>query len=188
MKANVDTAVAALLLLISIVFLVQRSVGYLAVWLLLITVVIGYGVRMPLTVAVTLGIATVAAVVLLSGQAIREGYENPNESEDKKSSKKGKGKGDSDEPKPHSSSKSDKAEDNTMDAHLDAGTTILHAFQKLNPEQVLQMRDDTKELMETQHQLMETLSSLGPQVKQGAELVKSFQGMFGGNLTDVLKE
>jgi hypothetical protein len=64
MKANVDTAVAALLLLISIVFLVQRRVGYLAVWLLLITVVIGYGVRIPLTVAVTLGIATVAAVVL----------------------------------------------------------------------------------------------------------------------------
>uniref|UniRef100_A0A6C0CH99 Uncharacterized protein n=1 Tax=viral metagenome TaxID=1070528 RepID=A0A6C0CH99_9ZZZZ len=179
MKANVDTAVAALLLLISIVFLVQRRVGYLAVWLLLVTVVIGYGVRMPLTLAATLGIATVATVVLLSGQAIREGYENPNESEDKKKEE---------EPKPHSSSKSDKAEDNTMDAHMDAGTTILHAFQKLNPEQVLQMRDDTKELMETQQQLMETLSSLGPQVKQGAELVKSFQGMFGGNLTEVLKQ
>ena len=53
MKANVDTAVAALLLLISIVFLVQRRVGYLAVWLLLVTVVIGYGVRMPLTLAAT---------------------------------------------------------------------------------------------------------------------------------------
>ena len=75
MKANVDTAVAALLLLISIVFLVQRRVGYLAVWLLLVTVVIGYGVRMPLTLAATIGIATVAAVVLLSSQALREGYE-----------------------------------------------------------------------------------------------------------------
>ena len=180
MKANVDTAIAAFLLLITIVFLVQRRVGYLAVWLLLITIVIGYGVRMPLTLAVTLGIATVAAVVLISGQALKEGYENPNESEDKKK--------DESEPKPHSSSKGDKAEDNNMDAHIDAGTTILHAFQKLNPEQVLQMRDDTKELMETQQQLMETLSSLGPQVKQGAELVKSFQGMFGGNLTEVLKQ
>ena len=180
MKANVDTAIAAFLLLITIVFLVQRRVGYLAVWLLLITIVIGYGVRMPLTLAVTLGIATVAAVVLISGQALKEGYENPNESEDKKKEES--------EPKPHSSSKGDKAEDNNMDAHIDAGTTILHAFQKLNPEQVLQMRDDTKELMETQQQLMETLSSLGPQVKQGAELVKSFQGMFGGNLSEVLKQ
>jgi hypothetical protein len=156
--------------------------GYLAVWLLMITVVIGYGVRMPLTMAVALGIATVAAVVLISGQAIREGYENPNESEDKKDDKK------KSDPKPHSSSKGDKAEDNNMDAHIDAGTTVLHAFQKLNPEQVLQMRDDTKELMETQQQLMETLSSLGPQVKQGAELINSFKGMFGGNLTEVLKQ
>jgi hypothetical protein len=187
MKANVDTAVAALLLLISIVFLVQRRVGYLAVWLLLVTVVIGYGVRMPLTLAATLGIATVAAVVLLSSQALREGYENPNESKDKKKESKDDKKEDK-EPKPHSSSKSDKVEDNNIDAHIDAGTTVLHAFQKLNPEQVLQMRDDTKELMETQQQLMETLSSLGPQVKQGAELVKSFQGMFGGNLTEVLKQ
>lgn len=187
MKANVDTGVAALLLLISIVFLVQRRVGYLAVWLLLVTVVIGYGVRMPLTLAVTLGIATVAAVVLLSSQALREGYENPNESKDKKESSKGDKKEDS-EPKPHSPSKGDKTEDNNMDVHLDAGTTVLHAFQKLNPEQVLQMRDDTKELMETQQQLMETLSSLGPQVKQGAELINSFKGMFGGNLTEVLKQ
>jgi hypothetical protein len=42
--------------------------------------------------------------------------------------------------------------------------------------------------METQKQLVETLSSLGPQVQQGAELVKSFQGMFGGNISDVLKK
>jgi hypothetical protein len=185
MKANVDTAVAALLLLISIVFLVQRRVGYLAVWLLLVTVVIGYGVRMPLTLAATLGIATVAAVVLLSSQALREGYENPNESKDKKEKETSK---EGSEPKPHSPSKGDKTEDNNMDVHLDAGTTVLHAFQKLNPEQVLQMRDDTKELMETQQQLMETLSSLGPQVKQGAELINSFKGMFGGNLTEVLKQ
>jgi hypothetical protein len=50
------------------------------------------------------------------------------------------------------------------------------------------MRDDTKELMETQKQLMETLSSLGPQVKQGAELVDSFKSMFSGNLPEVLKQ
>ena len=172
-----DTAVASLLLLATIVFLVQRRLGYLAVWLVLITAVVGYGVRMPLTAAVTLGIATIAGVVLVSGQALKENYENPTESDEKKSKKSDK----KEEPEPHSSSKSE-------DSHLDAGTTVLHAFQKLNPEQVLQMRDDTKELMETQKQLVETLSSLGPQVQQGAELVESFKGMFGGNLTEVLKQ
>jgi hypothetical protein len=184
MKANVDTAVASLLLLVTIVFLVQRQLGYLAVWLVLITVVVGYGVRMPLTAAVTLGIATIAGVVLISGQALKENYENPTESDEKKSDKKDKEKKEKKDPEPHTDSKSSKIEE----SHLDAGTTVLHAFQKLNPEQVLQMRDDTKELMDTQKQLVETLSALGPQVQQGAELVKSFQGMFGGNLTEVLKQ
>ena len=178
-----DTAVASLLLLVTIVFLVQRQLGYLAVWLVLITAVVGYGVRMPLTAAVTLGIATIAGVVLISGQALKENYENPTESDEKKDEKKSK-KSEKKDPEPHSDSKSAKIED----SHLDAGTTVLHAFQKLNPEQVLQMRDDTKELMETQKQLVETLSSLGPQVQQGAELVESFKGMFGGNLTEVLKQ
>lgn len=168
---KVDTVVAATMLLFAVVFLVQRKVGYLAVWLLLITVVIGYGVRMPLTAAVTLGVGTVAVVIYISGETLKEKYENP--------SKKEKNV-DDDEPKPNDTE--------SKDHHLDAGTTILHAFQKLNPEQVLQMRDDTKELMDTQKQLVETLSSLGPQVQQGAELVKSFQGMFGGNLTEVLKQ
>ena len=184
MKANVDTAIASLLLLVTIVFLVQRRLGYLAVWLVLITVVIGYGVRMPLVAAVTIGIATIAGVVLVSGQALRENYDNPTESDEKKDEKKSKKKEEKTDPEPHSDSKSSKIED----SHLDAGTTVLHAFQKLNPEQVLQMRDDTKELMETQKQLVETLSSLGPQVQQGAELVESFKGMFGGNLTEVLKQ
>ena len=169
---KVDTVVAATMLLIAVVFLVQRRVGYLAVWLLLITVVIGYGVRMPLTAAVTLGIGTVAAVIYVSGETLKERYENPSKKE------KESEKDEEEEPKPH--------DPESKEHHLDAGTTILHAFQKLNPDQVLQMRDDTKELMETQKQLVDTLSSLGPQVKQGAELVESFKSMFSGNLPEIL--
>ena len=180
MKYTLDTAIAVLILMVAVAFLVQRKLGYVAVWLVVITAVIGYGVKMSLTAAVTISVATVVAVILISGQTLKENYENPSKGEEKDTDEK--------EPEPHSKSKSDQISDNNLNAHLDAGTTILHAFQKLNPEQVLQMRDDTKELMETQKQLVETLSSLGPQVQQGAELVKSFQGMFGGNISDVLKK
>lgn len=180
MKYTVDTAIALLILMVAVAFLVQRNLGYVAVWLVVITAVIGYGVKMSLTAAVTISVATVIAVILISGQTLKERYENPSKSEEKDTDEK--------EPEPHSKSKTEQISDNNLNAHLDAGTTILHAFQKLNPEQVLQMRDDTKELMETQKQLVETLSSLGPQVQQGAELVKSFQGMFGGNISDVLKK
>jgi len=182
MKYTLDTAIAVLILMVAVAFLVQRNLGYVAVWLVVITAVIGYGVKMSLTAAVTISVATVVAVILISGQTLKERYENPTKGE-----KEGKDK-DEKEPEPHSKSKTEQISDNNLNAHLDAGTTILHAFQKLNPEQVLQMRDDTKELMETQKQLVETLSSLGPQVQQGAELVKSFQGMFGGNISEVLKK
>jgi hypothetical protein len=134
---------------------------------------------MPLTAAVTLGIFVVAIVVLVSGQTLRERYENPVGGEKK------------DEPEPANSKHHEedhKEPEPTTDAHIDAGTTILHAFQKLDPKQVLQMRDDTKDLMSTQKQLVETLASLGPQIKQGAELMQSFQGMFGGTLPDILKK
>jgi len=177
MKYTVDTAIAVLILMVSVAFLVQRGLGYIAVWLVVITVVIGYGVKMPLTAAVTISVATVVVVILISGQTLKERYENPS-----------KGEKEGEDPEPHSNSKTEQISDNNLNAHMDAGTTILHAFQKLNPDQVLQMRDDTKELMETQKQLVDTLSSLGPQVQQGAELIKSFQGMFGGNITDVLKK
>ena len=176
-----DTVVAATMLLIAVVFLVQRKVGYLAVWLLLITVVIGYGVKMPLTGAVVLGVGTVAAVVYISGETLKENYENPSKKSKSKSSSSSEESSDKEEPEPHADTDS-----KSKEHHLDAGTTILHAFQKLNPEQVLQMRDDTKELMETQKQLVETLSSLGPQVQQGADLVESFKHMFSGNLPEVL--
>ena len=180
-----DTVVAATMLLIAVVFLVQRKVGYLAVWLLLITVVIGYGVKMPLTGAVVLGVGTVAAVVYISGETLKETYENPSK---KKSSSSSEEESDSESSKEKKKTKSSAPEPSGGEHHLDAGTTILHAFQKLNPEQVLQMRDDTKELMETQKQLVETLSSLGPQVQQGADLVESFKHMFSGNLPEVLSQ
>lgn len=173
-KSNIDTLVALVLILVSVVFLVQRRLGYVAVWLLLITSVLGYGIRMPLSISAVIGIVTTIVVILISGYSLREGYENPTKADNTK-----------EEPEGHSTTKS---KEEPTDAHIDAGTTILHAFQKLKPEQVLQMREDTKELMETQRQLVDTLASLGPQIKQGADLMHSFQDMFGGNVLDVIKK
>lgn len=170
---SADFAIAAVIFLASVVFLVRSKLSYLAAWLVVVVVVMKYGARMPWTISVGGAVATVAAVIYISGETIKERYENASKSKDAKKDK--------DAPEPHTDKDKDKHEHVDKDdkeAHLDAGTTILHAFQKLKPDQVMQMRDDTKQLMETQKQLVETLSSLGPQVKQGAELVKSFGNMF----------
>ena len=180
---NMDFAVASVVFLGSIVFLVQTKLSYLAAWLVVVAIVMKYGAHLPWTVSVGGAVATVAAVIYISGETLKERYENASKDEKdddgpKPHTDKDKNKHEHVEGKAGKSGKASKDEDG--EAHLDAGTTILHAFQKLKPDQVMAMRDDTKELMETQKQLVETLGALGPQVKQGAELVNSFKNMFAG--------
>lgn len=162
-----DEVIASALLLGGILYLMNRNLTYLSVWLLIISIVLSYGTRMKFSISVGIAMVAVLAVIMISGQRLRERFEDQNEEEKREIEDKN-----DDEPEPH----------------MDMGKTLLNAYKKLDSSQVSQMQSDTKELMETQQQLIQTLSSLGPQVQQGAELIKSFQGMFGGNLTDVLKQ
>jgi len=63
--------------------------------------------------------------------------------------------------------------------HVDLGTTILHAYRNLTPEQIGGMRKDTKELMELQKELMGTLAEMKPAIEQGAQLLGTFSQFFG---------
>ena len=67
----------------------------------------------------------------------------------------------------------------TNDPHVDIGTTILHAYRNLSPEQIGGMRRDTKELMSLQKELMGSLAEMKPAIEQGAELLKTFGTFFG---------
>jgi FtsZ-interacting cell division protein ZipA len=70
--------------------------------------------------------------------------------------------------------------------HLDAGGTFLAAYKKLEPQQIASMTKDTRELIETQKQLMSTLATLKPLISDGKEMLKTFGDYFGSadmNLT-----
>jgi hypothetical protein len=62
---------------------------------------------------------------------------------------------------------------------VDLGTSILHAYRNLSPEQIGGMKRDTKELMELQKELMGTLAEMKPAIEQGAELLGTFSQFFG---------
>jgi hypothetical protein len=117
--------------------------------------------------------------------ATREGFESKKKS---KQSKKKKSK----QPKEEDEDDSDDDEDDAAPSstkqsfagggqapRMDMGSTWLQAYNKLNPEQVTSMKKDTKELMETQRALVETLQTMGPTVQQGMELVNTFSKFFG---------
>ncbi len=72
------------------------------------------------------------------------------------------------------------SEDEDEDIHLDAGTTFMNAYKSLKPDQIAAMTKDTQELMQTQRQLMSTLSTLKPLIQDGKQMMDMFQGYFGG--------
>jgi hypothetical protein len=65
--------------------------------------------------------------------------------------------------------------------HIDIGTTLMNALNSLKPDQVKQMTEDTKKLMETQKSLMSMLSTMKPMMNDGKQLMETFTEMFGQN-------
>lgn len=63
--------------------------------------------------------------------------------------------------------------------HIDIGSSFIEAYKKLNPQQLTSMTKDTKELIETQKQLMATLTTLKPLITDGREMLKTFSDYFG---------
>jgi hypothetical protein len=62
--------------------------------------------------------------------------------------------------------------------YIDAGSTFLKAYKKLDQKQIEGMTKDTKELISTQKNLMETLKTLGPVVTEGKKVLDTFTNYF----------
>lgn len=158
---KLETVVAGLLLSYAIAHLLKRRLASVLVWLILGVVFASYGLKMGHLLSVAIGILTVIIVSTVTAKTW-EGFENE-DSEEEHKEKKG--------PAP--------APPKTGDPHVDVGTTILHAYRNLTPEQIGGMRRDTKELLELQKELMGSLSEMKPAIEQGAELLRTFSGFFG---------
>jgi phosphate/sulfate permease len=149
---KLDTILGGGLFVAATIFLIQRNLVHVVVWLGLIYIVASQALSALLSV-----IVAIVGVYLIS-RVTTETFENENK--EKK-----------DDPTP--------APPKTSDPHVDIGTTILHAYRNLTPEQIGGMRRDTKELMSLQKELMGSLAEMKPAIEQGAELLKTFGTFFG---------
>jgi hypothetical protein len=153
-----DTLVAGVLFIAIAVLLVQRGLGSMIVWVVLTYLVGTYGLGMTSIMSILLGLV----VVYLISMVTKEHFEN-----------------EEDDPKPKKGKTPDPAPPKTNDPHVDIGTTILHAYRNLSPEQIGGMRRDTKELLSLQKELMGSLAEMKPAIEQGAELLNTFSTFFG---------
>lgn len=141
-------------------YLLKKKLGSVIIWLLVTIFVARAGLKLSMPLSVLSGIAVVYAVSIVTAKTW-EGFENEEESEEQTPKN----------PNP--------APPKTNDPHVDVGTTILHAYRNLTPEQIGGMRKDTRELLELQKELMGSLSEMKPAIEQGAELLKTFSTFFG---------
>jgi len=158
---NTDILLAGLLFVGTAAYLLQRNLGHMLVWVVLTYLIGTELLKFSNTLSMTAGIAVIYLIARIT-MSTWESFEN----EEKKEKK-------SDDPTP--------APPKTNDPHVDIGTTILHAYRNLSPEQISGMRRDTKELMELQKELMGSLSEMKPAIEQGAELLRTFSTFFGKN-------
>ncbi len=63
--------------------------------------------------------------------------------------------------------------------HIDTGSTVLSAISSLKPDQIKNMTDDTRKLLDTQKSLLGMLETMKPMITDGQELLSSFNNMFG---------
>jgi hypothetical protein len=166
---KLDTLFAAILFSIISARLLQKGLLSILVWLVLAIAISDNALKLPLTFSVCLGMVVIYAIAYAT-QKTYEGFEDevPVEEKEEKNNKK-----ESKDPQP--------APPKTDDPHVDIGTTILHAYRNLSPEQIGGMRKDTRELLQLQKELMGSLSEMKPAIEQGAELLKTFSTFFGDN-------
>ena len=62
---------------------------------------------------------------------------------------------------------------------IDSKGSFTENIKSLSPKEIAGLNDDTKKLIETQKQLIETLQVMGPQIKQSKTILDSFKNYFG---------
>lgn len=147
------------------VYLFGKGLTHMVGWMIVVYLISYHGFRLPCLVSTLLGIVSVYVISMVTTKTW-EGFENEEEEEEKPKKKK---------------EVPDAAPEKTDTPHVDLGTTILHAYRNLSPEQIGGMRRDTKELMGLQKELMGTLAEMKPAIEQGAQLLGTFSQFFGQN-------
>jgi hypothetical protein len=155
-----DGEIAAIIFAGITYYFVQKNVVNMLVWVGLTYLVAKHYFNVTHTVAMLLGFIAVYVIAFSSTGYTLEMFENEKNAKPT-------------EPAPKTSK--------ATDPHVDVGTTILHAYRNLTPEQIGGMRRDTKELMELQKELMGTLAEMKPAIEQGAQMLGSFTQFFGSS-------
>jgi hypothetical protein len=109
----------------------------------------------------------------------KEKFVNKNSNKNTKSSNKNS--------QSESDSESEQEDFEPTNSVLDKKDSFKSILSSLNSSEISSLNSDTKALIDTQKQLMETLQSMGPALKEGKTILDTFKNYFNDNSLDKLK-
>lgn len=179
---NVDMVVYVALWILVIVYIVYQ--GHMQRWDAVIALVVVFGffyfsmgtfqVDLPFVLTISLLVSYIATFD--SQPKGPEHFENPeNEPTDATTTPEKE----DDEDKKEDETKPKENEEENFEDNVNIGKTFMEAYKSLTPDQIESMTNDTKELLATQQNLMNTIKSLAPVVMQGKEMLDNFKDYFG---------
>ena len=174
---NSNKIILIVLALISFILSIPKLKQTSAI-LIAITIAVGYCVTRDVILSISVGFILGNIYVSLNNVQEQQVEGFKSSSKKKKRSKKGKktkeafGNDDI--------SKEDLTEnDQTEDFELDTKGSFYENYKSLTPKQVKGLNNDTKNLISTQKQLLETLTNMGPALKDGKQILDTFKNYFG---------
>lgn len=183
---NSNKVILIVLAFISLMLTVPKLKKESAV-LIIITIAVGYCVTRNVIVSICVGLILGNIYVSLNNipeQEVEqevEGFKSSSK-KNKKLAKKTKETFGNDDLTTENFSESDIEED----FELDTKGSFYENYKSLTPKQIKGLNSDTKNLISTQKQLIETLNNMGPALKDGKQILDTFKNYFG-NEADIGK-
>jgi hypothetical protein len=156
--------------------------------------VVFYLVSNELTMSICIsGVITALIYVFLDRQPLkkRKSMLILEHMSDNQKSEKNEDSDDNEEVNTKKNSKEDEVENDDEfepknDNKIDHKNSYLELFKSLKPDEINSLNTDTQELIKTQKQLIETLQSMGPALKEGKTILDTFKNYFNDGGMDKL--
>jgi hypothetical protein len=186
LKLGIKNSNDLILLIISIasLILLKPHLSMTVGLIILGVAIIGFSITRNLLYSIAIAVITINIIVLLNYTGYMpvniENFENKTTDESKEDVKPVDEK-EKDASKDITDSKPVDIE-NQDEFNLDSKGSFLENIKSLSPKQLSGLNNDTKELIDTQKQLLETLNNMGPALKEGKTILDTFKQYFGNDM------
>lgn len=173
---NVNTVILYLTILIVTIILFTK-LNLKSFGVLIVFYIIGYGITKDIYKSIAVSLFITYILTLLNdsifNKQLTESFKNKKSKKIQKAQKK---------IKENYEDEYDDNDDDDGDNFLDNQESFVNTYKKMTPKQIKGLNKDTRNLIKTQKQLINTLNTMGPSIKESRNILDTFKNYFGNDI------